>query len=147
MAVRRAAAGAAAGGECWDLLARMADDPDPGVRREVALALAGVARQPRAALETLDRLADDPEMPVRAAAYVARLLQGTPVPLPPGLDPRVAAGVVQSAAHLPALRETARTLARRRTAAWPPPWRWRCCRTMWPARWPGPTRCPPSVTA
>ena len=48
-------------------------------------------------------------MPVRAAAYVGRLLQGTPVPLPPGLDTRTAAGAVEAAAHLPALRETART--------------------------------------
>jgi hypothetical protein len=48
-------------------------------------------------------------MPVRAAAYVGRLLQGTPVPLPPGLDTRTAADAVQAAAHLPALRETART--------------------------------------
>jgi hypothetical protein len=34
------------------------------------------------------RLSADPEMPVRAAAYVGRLL-GTPVPLPPALDSRV----------------------------------------------------------
>ncbi len=107
--VRLAAAGAAAGGRCWDLIARMAADPDPVVRREVALALGGAVGPAPLALEALDRLADDPQMPVRAAAYVGRLLQGTPVPLPPGLDTRTAAGAVEAAAHLPALRETART--------------------------------------
>jgi HEAT repeat protein len=107
--VRKEAAGAAAGVERWDLLGRMADDPDPGVRREVALALGGVSGSDPAAQETLDRLDDDREMTVRAAAYVGRLLQGRPVPFPPGLDPRAAAGIVAEAAQLPALREAART--------------------------------------
>jgi hypothetical protein len=75
----------------------------------VALVLGGMDHPPAAAVETLTRLADDEEMPVRAAAYIGRLLQGTPVPLPPGLDPRATAGALQTAAHLPALRETART--------------------------------------
>jgi HEAT repeat protein len=107
--VRREAAGAAAGGAAWDLLARMAEDPDPVVRRDVALALGDAARQSPVAQEVLERLAQDPEMPVRAAAYVARLLQGRPVPLPPGLDPRAAAGTLRASVHLPHLRETART--------------------------------------
>jgi len=79
------------------------------VRREVALALGGVSGADPAAQETLERLGEDREMAVRAAAYVGRLLQGRPVPFPPGLDPRAAAGVLAEAAQLPALRETART--------------------------------------
>jgi hypothetical protein len=56
---------------------------------------------------------------VRAAAYVARLLQGTPVPLPPGIDPTTAAEAVREASDLPSLRETARGTAgeERRLAA------------------------------
>ncbi|HUR94010.1 MAG TPA: HEAT repeat domain-containing protein [Gemmatimonadales bacterium] len=111
VAVRREAAGAAAGAGAWPLLARMAEDPDAEVRREAALAMAGAPRLPGAALATLAHLADDQEMAVRAAAYVGRLLQGTPVPLPPGLDPAAAAGAVRTAAELPVLRETARTAA------------------------------------
>jgi len=107
--VRRQAAGAAAAADRWDLIARMAEDPDPDVRRELALVLGGMDHPAAIALETLTRLADDQEMPVRAAAYIGRLLQGMPVPLPPGLDPRATAGALQTAAHLPALRETART--------------------------------------
>ncbi len=107
--VRQEAAGAAAGARAWSLLARMAQDPDADVRREAALVLGGASLPPTVALETLVRLAEDPDMAVRAAAYVGRLLQGTPLPLPPGLDPRAAAVVVRSAAHLPALRQTART--------------------------------------
>ena len=107
--VRREAAGAAAGAERWDLLARMAEDPDPDVRREVALVLGSAARPSAAASETLVRLADDRDMTVRAAAYVGRLLGGTPVPLPPGLDPHAAAEVVAAGGHVPVLRQTART--------------------------------------
>lgn len=109
VAVRREAAAAAAGAGFWGLLDRMADDPDTDVRRTVALALGGAVRPTAVALDTLSRLAEDQEMPVRAAAYVGRLLQGTPVPLPPGLDPGAAAGAVRTAARLPLLRETART--------------------------------------
>jgi HEAT repeat protein len=109
VAVRREAAGAAAGAGAWELLGRMAEDPEADVRREVALALGGAERPSPLALATLARLGDDQEMAVRAAAYVGRLLQGTPVPLPPGLDPRAAAAAVRNAAHLPALREMART--------------------------------------
>jgi HEAT repeat protein len=109
VAVRREAAGAAGEVECWPLLARMAGDPDPEVRREVAVAIGGADRPTPAAIEILARLADDQEMAVRAAAYIGRLLQGTPVPLPPGLDPRAAGGALRQVAHLPALREVART--------------------------------------
>jgi HEAT repeat protein len=109
VAVRREAAGAAGGAECWPLLARMADDPDAEVRREVAVAIGGADRAGPAAIEILARLADDQEMAVRAAAYIGRLLQGTPVPLPPGLDPRAASGALRRVVHLATLRETART--------------------------------------
>jgi hypothetical protein len=51
----------------------------------------------------------DSEMVVRAAAHVARLLQGIPVPLPPGLDPMVAAEAVRDTSDLESLREIARS--------------------------------------
>ena len=54
VAVRREAAGAAGGVECWPLLARMADDPDAEVRREVAVAIGGADRATPAAIEILD---------------------------------------------------------------------------------------------
>jgi hypothetical protein len=57
----------------------------------------------------LERLAADPDMAVRAAAYAARLAQGTPVPLPPGIEPRVAAEAVQDTLDLNSLRAAART--------------------------------------
>jgi hypothetical protein len=47
-------------------------------------------------------------MNVRAAAHVARLLQGRPLPLPPGIDGLVAAQAVCDIADLPALRQIAR---------------------------------------
>jgi hypothetical protein len=108
IAVRHAAAGAAASAGRYDLLDTMTQDPDMGVRRQVALALARAAPAGTAGLRILERLGLDPEMPVRAAAYVARLLQGTPVPLPPGIDPRTAADAVREGSDLPSLRETAR---------------------------------------
>lgn len=106
--VRLASAGAASAAQRYDLLERMTQDPDPGVRRQVAITLGQTAPVGKPGLAVLERLAADPEMPVRAAAYVARLLQGTPVPLPPGIDPKVAAEAVREAADLPGLRETAR---------------------------------------
>jgi hypothetical protein len=87
----------------------MTQDPDPDVRREVAIALGREAPVGKSGLHVLQRLESDPEMPVRAAAYIARLLQGVPVPLPPGLDPKVAAAAVGDAADLPTLRNVART--------------------------------------
>jgi HEAT repeat protein len=111
ISVRQAAAGAAAAAERYDLLDRMTEDPDPWVRREVANALGRAAPVGRSGLLVLERLQADPEMPVRAAAYIARLLQGIPVPLPPDLDTRVAAETVQNAADIPSLRTIARTAA------------------------------------
>jgi hypothetical protein len=56
---------------------------------------------------------------VRAAAYVARLLHGFPVALPPDLDAGVAAQAVRESVDIPRLRQTARTssLEERRLAA------------------------------
>jgi HEAT repeat protein len=109
ISVRHAAAGAAAAAERYDLLDRMTQDPNPGVRREVAIALGRTAPVSKSGLLVLERLQGDPEMPVRAAAYIARLLQGIPVPLPPGIDARVAAEAVGDAADRPSLRQVART--------------------------------------
>jgi HEAT repeat protein len=119
ISVRRTAAGAAAAANRLDLLDRMTQDPDPWVRREVALALARVPPAGKSGLVVLGRLDSDAEMPVRAAAYVARLLQGIPVPLPPGLDAKVAADAVSDAADLSSLRSIARTAPKeeRRLAA------------------------------
>ena len=49
----------------------------------------------------------DPEMPVRAAAHVARLLQGKALPFPPGLDGETVAQAALDIADLPALRHMA----------------------------------------
>jgi HEAT repeat protein len=119
ISVRRGAAGAALAAERYDLLEAITQDPDARVRREVAMVLSGSAPIRKAGLATLDRLAADRDMTVRAAAYVARLVQGVALPLPPGLDPQVAAQAVQEAADLPGLRQTARTAAseERRLAA------------------------------
>ena len=78
------------------------------VRRQVPIALGRAAPVGKAGLDVLERVALDPEMPVRAAAYVGRLLQGMPVPLPPGVDPRAAAEAIREASDLTSLRETAR---------------------------------------
>jgi hypothetical protein len=108
ISVRIAAAGAAARSERYDLLDRLTQDPDPGVRREVAIALAHMAPVRKPGLLVLERLEGDSEMPVRAAAHASRLFQGIPVPLPPGLDPEVAAEAVRDAGSISTLREIAR---------------------------------------
>jgi HEAT repeat protein len=106
--VRRTAAGAAAAAERYDLLDRMTQDPDAEVRREVAVALGGAAPIGQEGILVLEHLEADRVMSVRAAAYVGRLLQGVPVPLPPDLDPRAAAEVVRDWADLGNLRSLAR---------------------------------------
>jgi HEAT repeat protein len=111
ISVRHAAAGAAAAVERYDLLDRMTQDPDPGVRRQVAITLGQAAPVGASGLLVLERLQSDPEMSVRAAAYIGRLLQGIPVPLPPGIDPRVAAQAVEDAADRSSLRNIACTAA------------------------------------
>ena len=119
ISVRRAAAGAALAAERYDLLESMTQDPDAGVRGEVARVLGRAARLMPAGLTTLDHLAADPDMNVRAAAYVARLVQGIALPFPPGLDTQVAAQAVREGSDLPGLRQAARTAAseERRLAA------------------------------
>ncbi|HEY5940111.1 MAG TPA: hypothetical protein VIT87_04775, partial [Gemmatimonadales bacterium] len=119
ISVRRAAAGAALAAERYDLLESMTRDPDPGVRRQVALVLGRAAPLRRPGLTTLDHLAADLDMTVRAAAYVARLVQGIALTFPPGLDAQVAVQAVQEGADLSSLRQAARTAAseERRLAA------------------------------
>jgi HEAT repeat protein len=107
--VRRTAAGAAVAAERYDLLDRMTQDPEAEVRREVAIVLGQAAPVGTAGLAVLEHLESDSEMSVRAAAHVARLLQGVPVPLPPDLDATVAAEAVRHGADLGALRNIART--------------------------------------
>jgi hypothetical protein len=119
ISVRRGAAGAALAGGRYDLLETMMQDPEAGVRREVALVLGRADPLMKPGLATLDNLAGDPDMTVRAAAHVARLVQGIALPFPPGLDAQVAAQAVREGADLPSLREAARTAAseERRLAA------------------------------
>jgi HEAT repeat protein len=107
ISVRRAAAGAALASDRYDILEVMTQDPDPGVRREIAIVL-GRSEAPRRGQSILGQLAADQDMAVRAAAYVARLVQGTALALPPGLDAEVAAQAVQEGADLSVLRQTAR---------------------------------------
>jgi HEAT repeat protein len=119
ISVRREVVGAALAAGRYDLLDAMIQDPEAWVRREIAIVLgrAASARTPGAAI--LERLAADPDMTVRAAAYVGRLVQGAALPLPPGLDVLVAAQAVREGADLVGLRQTARTAAseERRLAA------------------------------
>ena len=106
--VRKTAASAALAAGRDDVLDHMTHDPDPAVRREVAIVLGRAAPVGRAAVSLLERLAGDTETAVRAAAHVARLLQGKPVPFPPGLDGQTTAQAVVDIADLPALRQIAR---------------------------------------
>jgi HEAT repeat protein len=119
ISVRRGSAGAALAAERYDLLETMTQDPHAGVRREVAIVLGRAAPIRKPGLATLDRLSADPDMTVRAAAYVAHLLQGVALPFPPGLDAQAAAQAVQEGADLAGLRQTARTASseERRLAA------------------------------
>ena len=109
IAVRRSAAAAVLAAGQYELLDTMSQDSDSGVRREVALALGRAAPVRKPGLATLERLATDEDMEVRAAAYVARLLQGSALPLPPELDTLVAAEAVRHGADLHNLRQTALT--------------------------------------
>jgi HEAT repeat protein len=107
--VRRHAAAAALASARFDLLRKMTRDPDPAVRREVALALGSAEQVEPPGDAILELLTTDSDMSVRAAAYVARLLQGMPLALPPELDTGMAAHAVREGADLPRLRQTART--------------------------------------
>jgi HEAT repeat protein len=111
ISVRLGVVGAALAAERYDLLEAMIQDPEATVRREIAIVLGRAAPVRKPGLLTLDHLAADSDMTVRAAAYVARLVQGVALPLPPGLDAQVAAQAVQEGADLFSLRQTARTAA------------------------------------
>jgi len=107
--VRRAAARTASAIRSWGLVERLAADPDPSVRREAALSIGGTREAVPETGAVLETLAEDIAMPVRAAAYAARLLLGVPVPPPPGIELREVAAALRDSADLTALRETART--------------------------------------
>jgi HEAT repeat protein len=107
--VRQSAVAAAFAADRYDFLERMTQDPDATVRRQVALVLGRGAPVRKPGLTMLERLAGDQDMAVRAAAHVARLLQGSPLPLPPGLDGQIAAQAVLDIADLATLRQKART--------------------------------------
>ena len=109
--VRRRAARAALASRRYELLKGMTRDPDPSVRREVALALGTGESFEQPGLAILELLANDADMSVRAASYVARLYQGMPLALPPELDAQVAAQAVRESGDLTRLRGTARTSA------------------------------------
>jgi HEAT repeat protein len=109
VSVRRVAAGAAGAARRWELLTRMVEDPDAGVRHEVGLVLGQASHLDSDGRAALERLSRDSETTVRAAAYVGRLLQGTPLPLPPGLDLQAATTCLAAIADRPSLREAART--------------------------------------
>jgi HEAT repeat protein len=107
--IRRHAAGAALASASYDLLKNMTRDPDSSVRRQVALALGSAESIEQPGDAVLELLAIDSDMSVRAAAYVARLLRGMPLALPPELDPEMAADAVRESADLSRLRQAART--------------------------------------
>jgi len=107
--VRRAAARTAAAIRSWSLLWRLAADPDPSVRRETTLAVGAAPERTAETDAILETLAADIAMPVRAAAYAARLVQGMPISPPPGIDLGEVATALRESADLPALRQTART--------------------------------------
>jgi HEAT repeat protein len=109
LSVRLTATAAAAAGQRYDLLERLTQDPDPSIRREIAIVLGRLSSFGAGGQTVLQRLETDREMVIRAAAHVARLLQGIPVPLPPGLDPIVAAEAVRDASDLESLRGIARS--------------------------------------
>ena len=108
--VRRAAARAAAAIRAWGLLDRLAGDPDPvGAPRGRPLDRRGRAAESGDRCRARRPWPTDNAMPVRAAAFVARLVQGTPVSPPPGIELREAAAALRESADLTTLRETART--------------------------------------
>ena len=109
LSVRRMAVGAVVAAERYELLDRMRQDPEPEVRREIALKLGSAAPVGPEGLLVLEHLESDGDMTVRAAAHISRLLQGVPLSLPPNLDTRVAADAVRQGAELGALRHVART--------------------------------------
>lgn len=103
--VRYAAVTAWAAAGKWERLVPMLEDPDPGVRRALAVALVGGPRS-----TALATLAADPAEEVRAAAHVARLLRGETIePRPPqGAAATVMAQALRAASDENQLRLTVR---------------------------------------
>jgi HEAT repeat protein len=108
ISVRQIATAAAAAARRYDLLEKLIQDPDARIRRQIAIDLGRTAPIGKPGIRILERLGGDSDMPVRAAAFVARLLQGTPVPFPPGIEPKAAAEAVREASDLATLRQAAR---------------------------------------
>jgi HEAT repeat protein len=103
-AVRRAAAGAAAAAGQPDAILPLAEDPDPVVRRDLALLLHGTLNIPLPS-----SLRQDPDESVRAAAAVSSLLRGEATRLPAGVSREAAAVAVSDLARTEDLRGVART--------------------------------------
>jgi hypothetical protein len=104
VSVRLAAAHAAAASGFEVPLTALADDPDAGIRRELALLLRTVPGQ-----GALERLRADADPRVRAAAAVTAISRGEITLLPDNVAPGEAAGAVMDANHLAELRQAART--------------------------------------
>ena len=104
VSVRLAAAHAAAASGFEVPLTALADDPDAGIRRELALLLRTVPGQ-----GALERLRADADPLVRAAAAVTAISRGEITLLPDNVAPGEAAGAVMDANHLAELRQAART--------------------------------------
>lgn len=102
--VRHQAVRAAAAAGLHVPLAAMADDPDTGIRRALALALRGVPDG-----GTLARLRDDADPRVRGAAAVSSLLRGEMDALPAHVSLADAGEAVVDSTDLADLRQTART--------------------------------------
>jgi len=89
----------------FDQAIPMADDPDPGIRQELALGLRFAHSAPG-----LAALQEDPDEMVRAAAFVARVFRAE-LDRPPDrtVSRAAAAAMVRQAAAVEELRATART--------------------------------------
>ena len=144
--IRRSAAAAAVAAERYELLRPMTQDPDASVRREVALVLGGAQPMRSPGLAILDLLAADRDMAVRAAAYVAHLLQGIALSLPPELDPRITADRSDTPRTCPPCGR-AHAQRPRTSSASLPPWRSLYSRTRWRKRWHASTLLPVYGTA
>jgi HEAT repeat protein len=105
VSVRRAAAQAWLGARRWQRLAAMLNDPDPGIRQDLALAL---FESPDAS--SLGRLQEDPDEMVRAVLFAVRLLRGdtTEPPTSYVISRPAAATAVRRATTVERLRETAK---------------------------------------
>ncbi|MGH7701820.1 MAG: HEAT repeat domain-containing protein, partial [Gemmatimonadales bacterium] len=105
VAVRGAAARAWSAAGRFDRVEAMLEDPDPGVRRDLAV---GLWKAPAAPM--LARLYGDPDETVRAMAFVVRVLRGEEASLPTALriSRASAADAVLRATSVDDLRASAR---------------------------------------